>query len=62
MALRHRNKVNHYEPIYRNLCDHKGCKRTGKRFEVDNCLTWLCEKHQRDLPIGLFSKFKLWSI
>lgn len=65
MALRHRKKLQRLrgEPIYPigNMCDHHGCRKAGKRFDVDNGLTWLCEKHESDLPKELFSKFKIWS-
>lgn len=64
MALRHRNKANRLkgEPIYPigNMCDFNGCRKQGKRFEVDNHLTWLCKNHEYVLPKQLFSKFKIW--
>lgn len=64
MALRHRNKQKRAmgEPIYPMgaMCDYYGCRKGGKRFEVDNCLMWLCEKHEYVLPQKLFGKVKLW--
>lgn len=64
MALRHRKKANKLngEPIYPigYICEHPGCHKAGKRFEVDNFIAWFCKNHQKDLPVSLFTTFELY--